>query len=55
MEQSSWEASSLSEVIINPIVEAEGSVPCSQEPATESYPEPDESISYLGPRSDMFW
>jgi hypothetical protein len=36
-------------------MEAEGLVPCSQEPATEPYPKPDGSVPYLGPRSDTFY
>jgi hypothetical protein len=37
-----------------PVMQAKSSVPFQQEPATESYLKPDESISYLGPRSDTF-
>jgi hypothetical protein len=43
----SWEANilSASQEISPPFVEPEGSLPCSQEPATGSYPEPDASTN----------
>jgi hypothetical protein len=42
MEQSPWEAKSQSVTKIPPFMDPEGSLLCSQEPATGPYPEPDE-------------
>jgi len=50
MEQSpSWEADSHTASQINspPLVESEGSLPCSKQAATGPYPEPDESSPHL--------
>jgi hypothetical protein len=50
MEQNpSWQANSHSatQEIPRPFMEPEGSLPCSQQPATDPYPEPDESSSHL--------
>jgi hypothetical protein len=50
MEQgASWEADSHSagQEIPQPFTEPEGSLPCSQEPATGSFPEPDEFSPHL--------
>jgi hypothetical protein len=45
----SWEASSYSASQENspPFVQPDSSLPCSQDPATESYPEPDASSPHL--------
>jgi hypothetical protein len=45
----SWEANShsVTQKIPPPLIEPEGSLPCSQEPATGPYPESDESSLQL--------
>jgi hypothetical protein len=41
--------SSASQEIFPPFVEPEASLPCSQDPATDPYPEPDEPSPHLQP------
>jgi hypothetical protein len=48
MELSPWEAASCAVIqeLFQNFMDSKGLLPCSQEPSTGSYPEPDQSSSY---------